>query len=52
MLTDNERNHALEFTGKELEISGLVLQNKLSITAESLPYTGIYSGLGRRKVVV
>jgi hypothetical protein len=28
---DSERNQALQFTGKELEISGLALQSKLSI---------------------
>jgi hypothetical protein len=28
-----ERNQAFQFTGKELEISGLVLQSKLRITA-------------------
>jgi hypothetical protein len=33
-------------------ISGQVLQSKLKITAESLPYAGIYNGLGRRGVVV
>jgi hypothetical protein len=49
---DSERNQALQFTGKELEISGLVLQIKLKITAESLPCAGIYNGLGRKKVVV
>ena len=49
---DSERNQALQFTRKELEISGLVLQSKLRITAKSLPCAGIYNGLGRRKVVV
>jgi hypothetical protein len=52
VLIDSERNQALQFTGQELEISGLVLQSKPRITAESLPYAGIYNGLGRRRVVV
>jgi hypothetical protein len=49
---DSERSQALQFTGKELDISGLVLQSKLRITATSLPCAGIYNGLGRRKVVI
>ena len=31
---------------------GQVLTSKLRITAKSLPYAGIYNGLGRRRVVV
>ena len=51
---DSERNQTLQFIGKELEISELVLQSKLQITAnlESLPCAGNYHYLGRRKVVV
>jgi hypothetical protein len=53
VLIDSDRNQALQFTRIELVTSGLAsLHTILRTTAESLPHTGIYHDLRRRKVVV